>query len=322
MNSLVTSVALPAYARLIVDSRAPLVRMIVNWVLRFFIKRLLKPDVDIQKLRTRQIRIDQKYAHPDPAACITQVDCNSVKATWIELPGARPERVIFYLHGGGWMFNFPRTYAAMLARWARLLNARVLMVDYRLAPEHRYPAGADDCETAYHWLLGQGIDSKQIVIGGDSAGGNLTLATLHRLKAANHPLPACAVALSPLVDFTISSPSMITNEAIDPMFTLPAMLGVRPNYLDPEQLLNVDASPLYGDFTGLPPMLFQSSNTEMLRDDSVRAAARAHEHGVTVELELWQNLPHVFQALPALPQAATALNSIVRFVSSHTGWQS
>jgi epsilon-lactone hydrolase len=313
--------ALPMFGRIIDDKRAPLVRLIVNFVLRFFVKRQLKPGVDIQWLRTHQTKIDRKYAHPDPAACITPVDCNGVKATWIELPGAPPERVIFYLHGGGWMFNFPRTYAAMLARWAKHLKARVLMVDYRLAPEHRYPAGADDCETAYHWLLAQGIDSKQIVIGGDSAGGNLTLATLHRLKSANHPLPACAVALSPLVDFTISSPSMIINEAIDPMFTLPAMLGMRPNYLDPEQLLNADASPLFGDFTGLPPMLFQSSNTEMLRDDSVRAANRAHAQGVTVELELWHDLPHVFQALPALPQSATALSNIVRFVRAHTGWK-
>ena len=320
MNTLVTATDLPSYGRIITDTRAPVVRWLTDLVLRFFVKRMLKPDVDIQVLRARQLRIDQKYAHPDPAACITPVDCNGVKATWIQMPGARPERVIFYLHGGGWMFNFPRTYAAMLARWAKHLNARVLMVDYRLAPEHRYPAGADDCETAYHWLLGQGIDSKQVVIGGDSAGGNLTLATLHRLKATNRPLPACAVALSPLVDFTITSPSMIMNESIDPMFTLPAMLGMRPNYLDPEQLLNTDASPLFGDFTGLPPMLFQSSNTEMLRDDSVRAAARAHEHGVEVELELWQDLPHVFQALPALPQAKTALDNIVRFVATHTGW--
>lgn len=322
MTKLVSATELPAFARMIEDKRAPLLRLIVNLVLRFFVKRMLKSDVDIQRLRAHQLKIDQKYAHPDPAACITPVDCNGVKATWIELPGARPERVIFYLHGGGWMFNFPRTYAAMLGRWARQLNARVLMVDYRLAPEHRYPAGADDCETAYHWLRAQGIDNRQIVIGGDSAGGNLTLATLHRLKSANHPLPACAVALSPLVDFTISSPSMITNESIDPMFTLPAMLGMRPNYLDPEQLLNADASPLFGDFTGLPPMLFQSSNTEMLRDDSVRAANRAHECGVTVELELWQDLPHVFQALPALPQATTALSNIVRFVATHTGWES
>ena len=311
---------LPSYARLVDDRRAPFIRALLNLILRWLIKRSMKHDADVFKLRAMQVRLDQKYAHPDPAARLTQVDCDGVKATWIDLPESRPERVIFYLHGGGWMFNFPRTYAAMLAKWARQLNARVLMVDYRLAPEHRYPAGADDCETAYHWLLAQGIASKQIVIGGDSAGGNLTLATLHRLKAANHPLPACAVALSPLVDFTISSPSMITNESADPMFTLPAMLGVRPNYLDPEQLLNVDASPLFGDFSGLPPMLFQSSNTEMLRDDSVRAAARAHEHGVTVELELWQNLPHVFQALAKLPQADAALKSILRFVSSHTGW--
>ena len=315
-----TDATLPSYARVVNDRRAPLLRAVLNLVLRWVIKRSIKPGVDILKLRAMQLRVDQKYAHPDPAARITPVDCDGVKASWIDMPDARPEQVIFYLHGGAWMFNFPRTYAAMLARWARQLNARVLMVDYRLAPEHPYPAGADDCETAYRWLLAQGIASKNIVIGGDSAGGNLTLATLHRLKVAHQPLPACAVAISPFVDFTLSSPSMIYNEAIDPMFTLEAMLGLRPHYLKPEQFLDADASPLYADFTGLPPIFFQSSNTEMLRDESVRAAVRAHQHGVVVELELWQNLPHVFQALAKLPQANAALQSIVRFVATHTGW--
>lgn len=321
MSETSSASALPAYARIVVDKRAPFIRAILYLILRYVIKRSMKPDADILKLRAMQLRADQKYAHPAADAVMTPVDCDGVKANWITLPGARPERVIFYLHGGAWMFNFPRTYAAMLGRWARLLNARVLMVDYRLAPEHRYPAGANDCETAYRWLLAQGIDSKQIVIGGDSAGGNLTLTTLLRLKSANQPLPACAVALSPFVDFTLSSPSMITNEKIDPMFTLEAMLGLRPHYLDPQDFLNVDASPIFGDFSGLPPIFFQSSNTEMLRDESVRAAARAHQHGVTVELELWQHLPHVFQALQKLPQADAAMQSIVRFIKSHTGWQ-
>ncbi|MBL0075487.1 MAG: alpha/beta hydrolase [Rhodocyclaceae bacterium] len=312
--------ALPSYARLIDDRRAPFIRALLNLILRWLIKRAMKPDADVFKLRAMQIRLDQKYAHPDPAARVTQVDCDGVKATWIDLPESRPERVIFYLHGGAWMFHFPRTYAAMMARWARHLNARVLLVDYRLAPEHRYPAGADDCETAYRWLLAQGVDSKNIVIGGDSAGGNLTLATLHRLKVADQRLPACAVAISPFVDFTLSSASLVSNESIDPMFTLEAMLGLRPHYLNPEQLLNIDASPVFADFTGLPPIFFQASNTEMLCDESVRAAARAHQDGVVVELELWQNLPHVFQALAKLPQADAALKSITRFVQTHTGW--
>jgi acetyl esterase/lipase len=311
---------LPPYARLIRHDGAPLRRAWLNMVFRLAVKRSFRMDADIGKLRALQAKLDTRFAKPDPEMRRTLVDCGGVAAEWIDVPETRPGRVVLYLHGGAWMFRFPTTHAALAARWCRRLGARALMVDYRLAPEHPYPAAPDDCVAAYRWLLAQGVAAGDVVIGGDSAGGNLTLATLHRIKAAGLPLPACAVALSPFVDFSLSSRSLIVNQKRDPMFTLEACQALRPYYIQPEQMLEADASPLFGDFSGLPPLFLQASNTEMLRDESLRVAERAHAQGVTVEVELWQHMPHVFQAMAKLPQSAAALDSVVRFIRAHTGW--
>ena len=198
---------------------------------------------------------------------------------------------------------------------------RALMVDYRLAPEHCFPAAPDDCHAAYRWLLAQGYQPNEIVIAGDSAGGNLALATLQRIKAAGEPMPSCAVLLSPFVDCTLSGESMLSNEPHDPMFTLSGMLVIRRLYVQPEQFMDPSASPLFADFSGLPPMLIQVGDIEMLRDDAVRTARKAHAAGVAVELEIWEGMPHVFQALTILPQAAAASERIVAYIGEKTGWR-
>ena len=158
-----------------------------------------------------------------------------------------------------------------------------------------------------------------IAIAGDSAGGNLALVTLHRIKAAGEPIPACAVLLSPVVDFTLSSRSLVINERRDPIFRVTGLIALRELYASPEQFLDPSVSPLYADYTGFPPLLFQVGDLEVLRDESVRAAARAHAAGVQVELQIWKDMAHVFQALP-LPQAEAATEHIVRFIGRHAGW--
>jgi acetyl esterase/lipase len=275
---------------------------------------------NIQQLRLQQAELDARFGAVDAEARITPVDCGGVAAEWIEVPEGRPERVLFYLHGGAFMFRFPATHAGLVARLCRRLGARALMVDYRLAPEHPYPAAPDDCFTAYRWLRSQGVDARQTVIAGDSAGANLTLGTLHRIKATGEGLPVCAVLMSPFVDFTLSSESLVENERRDPMFTLPGVLKLRQLYAPPERYLDASASPLFADFHGLPPMLFQVGSTEMLLDDSTRTAAKASASGVCVELEIWHAMPHVFQVMQTLPQAAMAIENIVRFVGARTGW--
>ena len=320
MNRPAAGTPLPPYTRFVAPRSGALRRWWFNLFLRMTVKRMLAPGADITELRQKQAGLDVRFGIVDPAARRTPVAIGTVAGEWIDMPESRPERVLLYLHGGAFIFRFPHTHAAFVARIGRLLGARTLMVDYRLAPEHPYPAAPDDCHAAYRWLLAQGCDPRNIVIAGDSAGGNLTLATLHRIKAAGEPLPACAVMLSPFVDFTLSSPSLVGNEKADPMFTLAGIVALRELYAPPERFLDASLSPMFGDFTGLPPLLLQAGSTEMLRDESARIAARAHAAGVPVEFEIWDRLPHVFQIFRDLPQAGEAIDSIVRFVGKHAGW--
>jgi len=311
---------LPAYARIIRHSGSWLRLWWLDKFLRMTIKRKFRYDADIPFLRGKQAALDLKVTRIDPQMRVQAIDCNGASAEWIMLPESRAEKVIFYIHGGAWMFKFPRLHHAMVANWSRRLQARALMVDYRLAPEHRFPAGLDDVWSSWQWLLAQGISAQDVIVAGDSAGGNLALALLHRIKATGGAIPACAVMLSPFVDFTLSSPSMVTNEKRDPMFSVAAMVGLRRHYLAPENMLATDASPLFADFSGLPPLFFQTSESEMLRDDSLRTAAAVHAAGVAVEVELWDKVPHVFQAFQELTHGAAALEHIVDFVGRHTTW--
>ncbi len=186
---------------------------------------------------------------------------------WITAPETRAERVVLYLHGGSFAFRFPTAHASLAARLCRRLGARALIPDYRLAPEHPFPAAPDDCHAAYRGLLAQGVDPGSIVLAGDSAGGNLALVTLVRARAAGEPLPSCAVLLSPAVDCTMGSPSMSAYDGRDPMIRLASLLVLRRLYVpSPHLYTNPEVSPLFADFTGFPPLFFQTGHH--------RAAAR------------------------------------------------
>jgi acetyl esterase/lipase len=311
---------LPHYATFVSPREGKRQRRWLNMLLRFTARRV-RIDADIASLRATQARFDERLGTVDADVRTAPVDCAGVRSEWIEGPASQPGRTILYLHGGAFMFRFPKTHTGLVGRWCKRLGARALMPDYRLAPEHRFPAGLDDCYTAYRWLLLQGSDPKSIVIAGDSAGGNLALATLLRVKLSGEPLPACAVLLSPVVDFTMSGRSVFANAKRDPVFRLVALLAMREQYAPPERFLDPAVSPLYGDFRGLPPLFFQVGSTEMLLDESTRAAAKAHASGVPVTLEIWDRMPHVFQAVASLPQAALATDRIARFIATHTGWQ-
>lgn len=291
--------------------------------LRLTVKGRFKPDADIERLRAMVESLDRRLAPQQGQPRREPVVAPGFAGEWIEAGVVRAQRVILYLHGGAFILRTPRTHAHLLAQWCAPLGARGLMVDYRLAPEHPWPAGLDDCHAAYRWLLAEGVAPEHIVLAGDSAGGNLSLALLHRLKAAGEPLPACAVLLSPFVDFTLSSPSLWMNERSDAMFTFAGMGGLRGLYAQAEQYLHPELSPLCGDYAGFPPLYFQASDSEMLRDESVRAAERARQAGVDVVVELWEGfLPHVFQAFHQLPQARQANARVVDYLARRMGWSS
>jgi len=292
----------------------------VELLLRVQAKRRLPHDLDLRALRQHYEELDRTRFAPAPDVVRTAVNAGSVPCEWVGVPTSRPERVLLYLHGGGYVARFPNLHARYAARVARALGIRALMVDYRLAPEHPYPAAIDDCLEAYRWLLAQGVAARDVVIAGDSAGGNATLVTLLRVKGAGEPLPACAVALSPVVDCTFSSPSLVENERSEAIFRLATLLLLRTSYVAPERMLDPWVSPLFGDLAGLPPLLLQAGGSEMLRDESVRFAQRARAAGVDVELEIWNRMQHCFQLLQFLPESGRAIETLARFVRRHTGW--
>lgn len=290
-------------------------------MLRVASRGRLRHDVDLLALRRRYEAFDARHAPLVPGMVRQAVQCNGVAAEWITVPESRPDRTLLYLHGGSFAFRFPNTHAAFAARICRILGARALVPDYRLVPEHTFPAAPDDCHTAYRWLLTSGYPPNSLVVMGDSAGGCLALVTLIRARQAHDPQPACTVLLSPAVDCTFDSHSMVDNEGRDPLFRLSDLLVLRRHYVpSPHLYTHPEVSPLFADFDGLSPLLLQVGSNEMLRDEAIRTTHKAHMAGVDVELELWPDMPHVFQIAPFIPESNRALRHIAAFVAARTGW--
>jgi monoterpene epsilon-lactone hydrolase len=248
-----------------------------------------------------------------PNTTVNEVRVGDMAADWVALPNSVNNRVVLYLHGGGYVMGSRRTHRELAARIARDAAARVLVLEYRLAPEHPFPAAVEDATAAYRWLRKQGVAASSIAIAGDSAGGGLTLATLLALRDANDALPACAVCMSPWLDLEGTGASAQPGGADDPMVPVAALRDMGKLYAA-GSLRNPLAAPLYGNFKGLPPLLIQVGTREILLDDSTRVADKARAAGVTVRLEIEEGAPHVWQATPYLPEAVEAVKRIGVFV--------
>lgn len=248
----------------------------------------------------------------------TPADADGVPGEWITAPNSTDQTTILYLHGGGYSIGSVNTHADMVSRIARASGARAFSVNYRLAPENPYPAAVDDATTAYRWLLKQGVRPETIVIAGDSAGGGLTAATLLALKKSGDPLPGAAVLLSPWTDLAATGESMETRAEADPMIVVDPLNGMAKIYAGKADLTDPLVSPLYGDYSGLPPMLIQVGDCEVLLDDSRRYAERAKAAGVDVTLEVWDEMIHVFQVFAGmLPEGQQAIDRIGEWVKQH-----
>ena len=241
-----------------------------------------------------------------------------VPGEWISAPEAAEDRALLYLHGGGYVIGSMRGYRVMLSHLSRATGAKVLGIEYRLAPEFPFPAAVNDSVAAYRDLLAQGFDPRRIVVAGESAGGGLTIATLVALRYLGEPLPACAVCMSPWVDLEGLGDSMTANAEIDPVVgkdMLGFMAGLYLGDKDPRTPL---AAPLYADLRDLPPLLIQVGTAETLIDDSNRLAERAKAAGVEVELEAWEDMIHAWQIFaPILPEAQQAIDGIGAFAKKH-----
>ncbi len=234
---------------------------------------------------------------------------------WITPTAAHDGRVLLYLHGGGYVSGSPITHRTITARLAQEAAARVFALDYRLAPEHPFPAALEDAWAAYWWLISEEqVAPAQIVVAGDSAGGGLTVALLLALRAAGVPLPAGAVGLSPWLDLTLSGATLTANAPTD-YLNADVLRASAQMYGGGRDLGDPQLSPLYADLAGLPPLLIQAGGAEMLLDDSRRFAVRAREAGVEVQLAIYPHMVHVWHFTWRLEaQARQALAEIGAFV--------
>jgi epsilon-lactone hydrolase len=287
---------------------------------RAHLARLPPPDsLTLAERRAQYERAERAFPVP-PEVAVTGVAAPVAPAEWLVPPSTRPDVVILYLHGGGYVIGSPRSHRHLAAAIARAAAARALVLDYRLAPEHPFPAALDDAVAAYRWLLDRGIRPARLVLAGDSAGGGLTVAALVALRDRGLPLPAAAVCISPWVDLTCSAGSYARNAAADPIVRAGLIAEMARAYLagaDPKTPL---ASPLYADLRGLPPLLIQVGSDEVLLDDATGLAQRGRAAGVETTLEVAPRMVHVWHwFLPMLDEAQTAIDGIGAFVNARVG---
>ncbi len=257
---------------------------------------------------------------PTPTdVAVNDVDCNGVSGRWIHADSVDTDRVVLYLHGGGYALGSLNTHQELMARLSRACGARVLGLDYRLAPEHPYPAAVNDAITGYDWLLDQGVRPANVMIAGDSAGGGLTLSLLLAARDTGRPLPAGAILFSPWTDLTGAGASIISRAEVDPMIDGSGLTAMAALYHGTTSARDPMVSPVFADLDGLPPLLIQVGDAEILLDDATRIAANATLAGVAHELQIYDEAFHVFQAFPQLPEAAEALAKAGTFFSAHVG---
>jgi acetyl esterase/lipase len=270
---------------------------LANWIIKKSIVRL-KLDATI----TRQ-----------------PVLAEAVPCEWIIPADSPKDPILLYLHGGGFVFGLSPQHLQMGAYLAQKMGVRILMVDYRLAPNHPFPAALDDCTTAYRWLLEHDIPARQIVIAGDSAGGNLTITLLMKLRDEGGTLPAAAACLSPVTDLTAKKKP--PTEFKDPLLPAKAIKRYTRSYLGQNDAHNPLISPVFGNLRGLPPLLVHAGEDEILKEDAIRITNLADSAGVDVRLEIYPRMWHVWQLNLELPQAAQSLQEIAQFFIEHLGME-
>ena len=276
-------------------------------------------DIGGEIAEQRAIFHDMITAFPLPdGVSVKRDELGGVPVVTVEPPNVDPSSVILYFHGGAYVIGSAADAAGLAADVARRSGALAISVEYRLAPEHPFPAAVDDAVAAYRALLGRGVPSSRIAFVGESAGGGLVAAALVALKENDLPQPSSAAVFSPWTDLTVSGASATSKAERDPSLTPQALRTRARDYMGERDPATPLASPIHADLTGLPPLLIQAGSHEILLDDAVRLAARAAEHDVSVDLQIWPGVPHVFQSFAAiLDDADQALDAAAGFLKRH-----
>ena len=289
----------------------------LNRTLRNVVKKRLSKVDCIARLRTLAYLADSYLSRPINGSKVSDEELNGVPLRWYWQKEANG-KVVLYLHGGGFCVHMPRVYDGFADLLSKKLNADVFLPNYRLAPEHPFPAAAEDCFAVYKGLLEKGFNPDQISLVGDSAGGCLVLTTLLQIRDHGLPMPACAVSMSPVTELPENDPELRQKAELDPLFPANLLLNFSHNYLANKQdSLSPLAFPLLGDLYGLPPLQLHAGSTEALLDHSVKFADKAAASGVAVSLNIWQEMPHIHPLFHLLPESDQAVQMIVDFVDEH-----
>jgi monoterpene epsilon-lactone hydrolase len=274
-------------------------------------------DSDVNE--QRRLLKELLSAQPLPAdVTVTAAALGGVPTAEITVDGIEPRHVVLYFHGGVYVMGDAFLAADLASQVGRRTDAKAISVDYRLAPEHPYPAAVDDALAAYEALLHNGIAPSDIAFAGESAGGGLAIATLVNARDQGLPLPAAAFVMSPYVDLTLAGTTMETRREVDPLLSLEALQARVPDYTSGQDAALGLISPVFADLSGLPPLIIQAGTHEVLLEDAVRLAGQAVIADVEVTLAITPVVPHVFQAYPPiLDEGAAALDRAGRFLSAH-----
>lgn len=266
----------------------------------------------VEHQRANHAKFSRYMVLPQGITC-QPVQIGSINAEWAEWTSPETTGTILYLHGGAYVVGSITTHRMLAADLAKYSNARVLLIDYRLAPEDPFPAGLEDAITAYQWLLESGTPAEEILIAGDSAGGGLALAALLKLRDEGLPLPAGGILLSPWTDLTMSGDSIKSKTQKDFILDADHLSRMAKLYAGEADLRHPHISPLFADLRGLPPLLIQVGTDEILLDDSVRLAESAEKAGVDVQLEVYEEMFHVFHMFPLFREHKSAFREIGKF---------
>lgn len=290
-------------------------------VQRWAVKRVLNVtraflagDPTPARIRMATARAAPLVARREAYEASVPFEVGEARAHWVQPTGTATDGVILYFHGGGFIAESPAIHDPLLAALGRASGARGFMVDYRLAPEHPFPAAVDDCHAAWNFLLSTGIDPGRIVIAGDSAGGNLAVVTAMRARDEGMPQPAALVLLSPVLDLSFSGASVDRNDGFDPLFRASSVRALQQYYGTGADPRDPRLSPLFGRLTGLPPTMLLVGSSELLLDDTLRYAARVPGAKASV----WHDMPHVFPAMRGLAAGDRAIGEMGEFIRERT----
>ncbi|HJW41948.1 MAG TPA: alpha/beta hydrolase [Rhizomicrobium sp.] len=278
-------------------------------------------QTDIAELRRQYAYLSERYGAPPREAVFEPAQIGPLKGEWVRMPNSSPDRLILYFHGGGYIAGSPETHRALIARLTQAGEATAFSLAYRLAPEFAFPAAVRDGIDAYRHLILKNVSPQQIVFAGDGSGGGLAFAVLHAARNANLPMPAGCVALSPWADLSLSGWSVLQNAKSDTALNWELLFVSARHYLKKTNPADPYASPAFASFKDFPPIMVHAGSLEMLRDDASRIGDRAADAGVSVSVEIYDGMQHVFQANRHVPEAKVSLQRLGQFIRTRTSAQ-